>query len=152
MFEKLFKSKQKPAPPARSKFRIAPYGDDSNNHIYNLLFCDDLSLLQRGAGVQEPEPLNTLFSSPPDYGALAALAGDETKESRVRALAYGLLRAGQQEVPAKVLLGTIVEVHLDEGLDTLAAFTDGEARYPNHSGRMSFSSERKRRWRRKCGR
>ena len=32
------------------------------------------------------------------------------------------------------MLGVVVDMGLDEGLDTLAAFADGSARYLNHSG------------------
>jgi len=39
-------------------------------------------------------------------------------------------------VPARQYLGTIIEVRLAEGLDTLAVFADGGARYINYSGKM----------------
>jgi len=35
----------------------------------------------------------------------------------------------------KRVLGVVLEVHLDDGLDTLAAYEDGSARYINHGGR-----------------
>ncbi|MEM7396140.1 MAG: hypothetical protein AAF492_27720, partial [Verrucomicrobiota bacterium] len=38
----------------------------------------------------------------------------------------------------KIHLGTIVEIGLDDGLDTLAVFTDGGVRYINHTGRMAI--------------
>jgi hypothetical protein len=41
-------------------------------------------------------------------------------------------------VPAHVLLGTIVEVAMSGGLDTLAAYSDGGVRYLNHTGAMSI--------------
>jgi len=37
---------------------------------------------------------------------------------------------------AKQVLGVILEVHLKAGLDTLAAYRDGSARYINHGGRL----------------
>jgi hypothetical protein len=41
-------------------------------------------------------------------------------------------------VPAGELLGAIVEVPLPGGLETLAAFTDGTARYINKTGRFTI--------------
>ena len=46
------------------------------------------------------------------------------------------MREAGEDVPPKQLLGTVVEVALPEGIDTLAAYTDGSVRYINHSGRM----------------
>jgi hypothetical protein len=40
------------------------------------------------------------------------------------------------QVPPKVLLGVILEVPLDQGLDTLAVFSDGRIRYINQSRRI----------------
>jgi hypothetical protein len=37
---------------------------------------------------------------------------------------------------AKRVLGVVLEVHLDNGLDTLAAYADHTARYINHGGRL----------------
>ena len=34
------------------------------------------------------------------------------------------------------MLGVVLEVHLDGGLDTLAAYADHTARYINHGGRL----------------
>jgi len=58
-------------------------------------------------------------------------------ESRTRALAYNWLRLHGHAVPPRVLLGTILEVPQDAGLDTLAAFADGSVRYINQTGRMA---------------
>jgi hypothetical protein len=53
-------------------------------------------------------------------------------------LAYNLLRKAKKDVPKQKLLATIIEVRFPEGLDTLAVFTDGGARYINHSGKMAI--------------
>jgi len=73
--------------------------------------------------------------------AIATLRGIATSaglESRQIIEAWTALRAlgvvpGPTE--AKHVYGVILEVPVDRGLDTLAAYEDGTARYINHSGR-----------------
>jgi hypothetical protein len=115
-----------------------PYKDDSANFIYQLLFCDDLALFQTHHRGNRAEPWAPLFSDAPNLDEVAKIAGDEKAESRARMLAYNLLREAKKDVPKKKLLGTIIEVQLPEGLDTLAVFADGGARYINHSGKMAI--------------
>lgn len=71
-------------------------------------------------------------------GALAALtdAPPADRETRLHLQAWSLARAaGADPGPdAKDVLGVVVDMGLDEGLDTLAAYADGSARYLNHSG------------------
>lgn len=58
-------------------------------------------------------------------------------ESRQYLQAWHFMReAGVQPAPsdAKQVLGVVVEVALPEGLDIVAAYADGSARYFNHSG------------------
>jgi hypothetical protein len=40
-------------------------------------------------------------------------------------------------VPRGLLLGVVVEVAMPEGLDVLAAFSDGRIRYINHIGKLA---------------
>ncbi len=115
-----------------------PYIEESTNIIYQLLFCDLPELYQVNFKGPLVPPWALLFAAQPDYAALLQLANDGKMESRVRALAYCLLRRGGRQVPAKQLLGTVVEVGLDGGVDTLAAFADGGARYINHTGSMTI--------------
>lgn len=113
-----------------------PYGDDSANLIYQLLFCDRPQLFkQNHKGNLEP-PWSVLFSNTPDLEAIDKIAGDKHQESRVRALAFNALRAAGRPVPKKEYLGTVIEVRLAGGLDTLAVFGDGGARYINQSGKI----------------
>lgn len=123
-----------PAAAARHDFAIRPYRDDRCNFIYNLLFCDDHSLF----APSDEGPWPVVLADSPDADALRAIADDAEEEGRVRMLAYNRLREMGQMVPEKVLLGVIVEVPLEGGLDVLAAFTDGGVRYINHSEKMSF--------------
>lgn len=58
-------------------------------------------------------------------------------ESRHHLLAWTFLRAQGEQPPdsyAKHVLGVVVEMGLPEGVDLLAAYEDGGARYYNHAG------------------
>jgi len=118
-------------PQARS-----PYGDPALNAVYNLLFCDSLELFRAG-GEKAGGPWAVLLAEDPRPEALRAIAEDAAQESRLRVLAYNRLREKEEAVPPGKLLGVIVEIALDEGLDVLAAFPDGRVRYINHAGGMS---------------
>jgi hypothetical protein len=115
-----------------------PYQDASANQIYQLLFCDRPELFKDNFDGKMVEPWKIVFADEPDLEAVAKIAGDEDQESRVRMLAYNLLCGAGRIVPKGVLLGTIIEVGLPEGVDTLAVFTDGGARYINHTGKMTL--------------
>lgn len=71
-------------------------------------------------------------------GAIAALAAapPPDRETRLHLQAWSLARAAGVEPgeDGRDVLGVVVDMGLDEGLDTLAAFADGSARYLNHSG------------------
>ena len=70
------------------------------------------------------------------------MAADEDAESRLRVVAYRRLKAAGSPAAANApLLGVIVEIALDEGLDTLAAYADGRIRYINHAGGMTIVEE-----------
>jgi hypothetical protein len=127
-----------PHPSSASTSSYAPYADEATNALYNLLFCDLVDAF-RPSRDHEPAPWQrTLFRDPPDPAAWTVLAADETGDSRVRALACARLRAAGHPVPPRLLLGVVVEVGLDPGLDTLAAYRDRGVRYLHHSGRMSI--------------
>lgn len=129
-----------------------PYKNKSAAPIYNLLFCDQPELFLQNRKGTLVSPWSILFAEKPDLDEVARVASDTSQESRVRMLAFNLLRKSHRDVKQKELLGTIVEVGLPEGLDTLAVFADGGARYINHSGKMviaegtpnAFDSEIKR--------
>src|SRR6188474_2086582 len=106
--------------------KVTAYPDRARNEIYNMLFADDVVALKPAT---------------PD-GDLAAVAADDEAESRVRAVAFRRLKAAGKTLPADPpLLGVIVEIALDEGLDTLAAYADGRVRYINHAGGMTIVEE-----------
>jgi hypothetical protein len=136
MFKKLFSQLRGDTPkPAPNPGAPTAYASGEANGIYELLFCDRPELFRSGS---MEGPWGVIFGQPADYDALLALALDEGAESRVRALAFNRLRAEGQPVPPKIYLGTILEIHMQEGLDTMAVYPDGGIRYINHTGAMSL--------------
>ena len=114
-----------------------PYSSDAANGIYNLLFCDEPAAFRPRPG-ENPTPWQAaLFNEPTDVPAIDALANDTAQEGRIRSLAYARLREVGSPVPAKKLLGVIVEVPLAGGLDVLAAFSEGGVRYINQTGKLA---------------
>ena len=113
-------------------------GEAAASGIYNLLFCDDLAAFApRSPGKMAPWQ-ETLFGPEQDARKVSALASEPTAESRVRALAYTWLRGRGKEVPKGIVLGVVIERPIESGIDVVAAYADGGARYINHTGRMSF--------------
>ena len=115
-----------------------PYAESHVNLLYNLLFCDDISLFKTQGTEKGVGLWGTLLAERPDKTDLRKVAEDETNEGRVRAVAYNRLRALGETVPPKRLLGVIVEVSLQQGLDVLAAFSEGGVRYLNQSGKVAI--------------
>ncbi|MGC3998157.1 MAG: hypothetical protein QM767_11980 [Anaeromyxobacter sp.] len=114
-----------------------PYADSAADFMYNLAFCEPRDDFRTRKG-QAPTPTQVaLFSEPPDKPALAKLAGDASEQGRYRYLAYARLREAGVKVEPKVLLGVVIEVGLDQGLDTLAAYSDGSVRYINRTGKIT---------------
>ncbi|MBK7353810.1 MAG: hypothetical protein IPI97_12370 [Nitrosomonas sp.] len=116
-----------------------PYQSEAANEIYNLLFCDNLAAFKPKEGESAATWQTVLFAEPADRSALLALANDITQEGRIRYLAHARLRSLGENPPAKVLLGVIAEVSLADGLDTLAAYSEGGVRYINHTGELVIS-------------
>ena len=115
-----------------------PYAEPHLNFLYNLLFCDDPDLFRNHGRVPNDGPWPVLLAEQPDTAALGRIAEDEANEGRVRALAYNRLRSAGEKVAAKQVLGAIVEVPLKQGLDVLAAFSEGGVRYLNQSGKAAI--------------
>ncbi len=114
-----------------------PYKQPEINQIYNLLFCDQPDAFRQKPGTPLAPWQTTLFHEPVDPGQVRALADDSKNEGRIRALAFNWLRAHGHSVPKGILLGVIVEVPQDGGLDVLAAFSEGGVRYINQSGKLA---------------
>lgn len=120
----------------RSPSTLAPYESTAANFIYNLMFCDARESFRGRRGELPTGRQRVLFTEPPDVPALTKLAGDASEEGRVRYLAFTRLREAGAPVTPKILLGVIVEVGMSDGLDALAAYSDGGVRYVNYSGKI----------------
>lgn len=118
-----------------AKKSAKPYQNDGLNQVYELLFCDDITLYRK---TTEPTtyPWPVLLAAAPTPAQLQAVAADKTLEARQRLLAYRLLAASGAPIAQREILGVVVEVGLPGGLDVLAAFSEGGARYLNQAEKL----------------
>ena len=114
---------------------MSTYSDPAVDQIYELLFCDDLERY-RGSAVANEYPWNALFAPATKSVELERIVSDPDVETRPKILAANLLQSLNKTLDNKRLFGVIVEVGMDEGLDVLAAYEDGAARYINYTGSM----------------
>jgi len=115
-----------------------PYKDEAANRIYEMLFCDNEDLYRPDKKFLTGYPWNVIYSNEYKPEELKKITIDDKNESRLKLLAYNKLRSNGNKVLEKELLGVIIEVGLDSGLDVLAAYSDGTARYINYSEKMIF--------------
>ncbi|MCJ7694713.1 MAG: hypothetical protein MUO40_04725 [Anaerolineaceae bacterium] len=115
---------------------FTPYQNEGLDILYNLAFCDDLSLFKENYHGEVQGIWQSLFSESTSNDDLRKIAHDHNLETRLRILAYKALNKCGQPEPEKELLGVIVEVGLEKGLDMLAAYIDHRARYINQSGKV----------------
>lgn len=120
----------------KSKKTKGPYRKEALNLFYELLFCDNLNLYKNNVRDASEYPWNVLFSDTVSISELQRIIDDELSESRLKLLAYQKLRTAGHAIPKTELLGVVVEVGLNIGLDVLASFRDGTARYINQSENM----------------
>jgi hypothetical protein len=113
-----------------------PYQNPAVDEIYELLFGDDLSPYRSSQKQNPVYPWTMLLAEPPDRDALFAIIQSGETESRVKLLANLIFRQQGWPVPVRELLGVIVELGLEGGLDVLASYRDGTARYINYTGHM----------------
>lgn len=115
---------------------MGPYKNEGINQIYELLFCDDMELYRGGHTAPEIYPWNILFDENADTDRLREVLYDETLETRPKILAARLLAENGVVEPVRRVMGVVVEAGLPDGLDVLAAYEDGSARYINFSGKI----------------
>lgn len=115
-----------------------PYKDEAANRIYEMLFCDNEDLYRPDKKFLTGYPWSVIYSNEYKPEELKKITIDDKNESRLKLLAYNKLRSNGNKVLEKELLGVIIEVGLDSGLDVLAAYRDGTARYINYSEKMIF--------------
>lgn len=127
MFKKLFSRSQAPTPLRDVLFGDCPLdawptGDAGEGPFADFVLARQL--LQAGDASAAADMWRLIANTP-------------GIESRHHAQAWTFLRACGHAPPtesAKAVLGVVVEVALKEGLDLLAAYPDGTARYLNYSG------------------
>ena len=113
-----------------------PYSNPAINLIYNLLFCDDLNLFKANQTPPFAYPFDVLFSDASTVADLQKLIDAPNSEPRLKILSYNKQASLGYKVDKKDLLAVIVEVGLEDGLDVLASFKDGTARYINQTGKL----------------
>lgn len=120
------------------RFKKAPQPTAANpvNLIYELLFCDNIALYKSHNQNPVVYPWNILLAESNNNSELQQIIDDTNLETRAKILAYHKLRTAGVSIDKKELMAVIVEVGMDAGLDVLASFKDGTARYLNHSGNM----------------
>ncbi|MFA6278204.1 MAG: hypothetical protein WC622_15750 [Pedobacter sp.] len=126
----------KKTPEQSQTLSINPYKDSSTNFIYNLLFCDSLNLYKEKTQQPYAYPFDILFSEPSSVTDLQKIIDDKNSDPRLKILAYNRQLASGHKPAKKELLAVIVEVGLENGLDVLASFKDGTARYINQTGKI----------------
>jgi len=109
-------------------------GKDPNvlKEIYEPLFCDNIDLYKK----MDDGIFCEIFSKHPDVNSLENIAKNAEVESRMRILAYRRLTEHGAIQNSKEVLSVIFEYHMSDGLDVLAVYADGSARYLNHSGKV----------------
>lgn len=122
--------------PEQVKSSTSPYKDNSANLIYNLFFCDNIDLYKNNLKPPYTYPFNILFSETSSISDLQKIIDDKSSDTRLKALSYNRQHAKGHKPSIKELLAVIVEVGLDNGLDVLASFNDGTARYINQTGKI----------------
>ncbi len=122
--------------PEQEKTPTGPYKDSSTNLIYNLLFCDDINLYKINTKPPYSYPFDILFSEKSTDSDFQKIIYDHTSDARLKLLSYNRQIASGHKPDKKELLAVIVEVGLDSGVDTLASFNDGTARYINQTGKI----------------
>jgi hypothetical protein len=105
------------------------------NLPYELLFCDNLEIYHDIFRNKNLPSWDALFSA---YypGQLREIINNPVIESRAKLLAYRQLAEFKDQFIMPDLLGVIVEIGFEEGVDVLAVYLDGTARYINQSGRL----------------
>lgn len=113
-----------------------PYREGTTNIIYNLLFCDNINLIESNKQRPYPYPFDKLFLETWTTADFQKIKEEHSSDGRIRALAYHRQLANGHKPDNRELLAVIVEVGLDAGPDVLASFKDGTARYINQSGKI----------------
>jgi hypothetical protein len=115
---------------------MQPYKKDGVNQVYELLFCDDAELYRGMNTAPDVYPWNILFDENADSDQLRAVLHDPALETRPKILAARVLAENGVVEPVRRIMGVVVEAGLPDGLDVVAAYEDGSARYINFSEKI----------------
>lgn len=136
MFMGLFSFTKSSLPKQTEHHSSGPYKNSAANLIYQLLFCDNMELFKVNTVKPYTYPFSIIFSEESTIADLQKIIDDYNTDPRLRILAYRKQNAMGQKQCNKELLAVIVEVGLDEGLDVLASFNNGTARYINQAEKI----------------
>lgn len=128
----LFKDKGNPL-----KDGYRPFVDAACNRLYNLMFCDKVETFREEAGATLEGVWTTLLAKQPYLAGLKSIAEDRSQESRLRLLAFNRLRDLRQQTTRQELLGVVIEIGTDNGLEVLAAYDDGRIAYVDYTEQPS---------------
>jgi hypothetical protein len=123
-------------PPSANEFIAGPYADSAINLVYHLLFCDNIELYKTNTPVPLTYPFDILYAETSDATNLQKIIDDNESDPRVKILACNRLLASGRKPGKKELFAVIVEIGLDNGLDVLASFNNGTARYINQMSKL----------------
>lgn len=115
---------------------MGPYKNEGVSQVYELLFCDDLDLYRGMNTAPDVYPWDVLFDKTDDNDKLREILHDPSLETRPKILAARALEENGVIEPVRRVMGVVVEAGLPEGLDVLAAYEDGSARYLNFSEKI----------------
>lgn len=115
----------------------SPYQQVKSNLLYNRLFCDSVSNYRKFEKHNNILARTVLSMKPPTTKGLTRLVQSTSASSCQKLLAYNLLRQQNISLQQKTrLLGVVVEVAFDNGMDTLAAYRDGHVYYIHRDGKV----------------
>lgn len=115
------------------KFITGPYKKTEVNQLYQMLFCDNIDLYKGNILPPFTYPYSILLNENSSITDLQKITKDDTLDTRLKILAYRKMQSPEFNPPEKELFGVIVEVGLENGLDVLASYKDGTARYINYA-------------------
>jgi hypothetical protein len=113
-----------------------PYRKEAIDLEYNRLFCDDPALYRNETERFAGDNWKIVLSLRPKPEAVGLIAQQNDLPARLRILAFNYLAKKGKAPQSKELLGVILEAGVDDGLETLAAYTDYQVDYIDSHGDM----------------
>lgn len=112
-----------------------PLGSAQLSAAYELLFCDNSQLYKNEMTIPH-YPWDILMKRESDPDKILKIYQNKELETRPRIVACSLLNAMGVKVDNSELLGMVIEIHHKVGLDVLAVYNDGTARYINSNHQL----------------